>query len=365
MKKGIILSMAMVAGAFAASADITVNFPAGTSGEYQVDSQLISEALKPRAEATAPVTSAVSAEVGKNVIKNLEGGPARYVINMGGRQAVMLFGMPDDHITVDITSTEPLEYTVSGTELMDGISALRQKSTTIENKFRAISRSENPDEALMEALGAEYDNLFKNYIKENPNSPVVAYAVYSLDGEDFIQAFETMTPEAKKSIFYPVTESKKAYVEQQIAMEKKMAEMQSGNYEAPAFTFKDMDGKDVSLSDFRGKWVVIDFWGSWCPWCIKGFPQLKEAYAKYHPELEVVGVACNDPEPAWRNAVKKYELPWVNLFNPEPKGGKLVEEYAVQGFPTKVVVNPEGKIANITVGEDPSFFDKLANLMGK
>ncbi|MDE6393778.1 MAG: TlpA family protein disulfide reductase, partial [Duncaniella sp.] len=65
------------------------------------------------------------------------------------------------------------------------------------------------------------------------------------------------------------------------AEEARQAEIAAGNVDAPDFTLPDLNGKEVSLSDFRGKWVVLDFWGSWCGWCVKGFPALKEAYTQY------------------------------------------------------------------------------------
>lgn len=167
----------------------------------------------------------------------------------------------------------------------------------------------------------------------------------------------------KNSALYPLVESQKTYVEKSIEADKKMKEMQNGNYEAPDFTLKNLEGKDVKLSDFRGKWVIIDFWGSWCGWCIKGFPKLKDAYEQYKPELEILGVDCNEPEANWRKGVEKYKLPWVNVYNPE--GTTILSDYAVQGFPTKIIVNPEGKIANITVGENPAFFDTLAKLINE
>ena len=82
----------------------------------------------------------------------------------------------------------------------------------------------------------------------------------------------------------------------QLELERRIARLQQGDVDAPAFTFQDREGKDVSLSDFKGKWVIIDFWGSWCRYCIKGIPALKEAYAKYQTQVEVIGVACRDPK---------------------------------------------------------------------
>lgn len=151
----------------------------------------------------------------------------------------------------------------------------------------------------------------------------------------------------------------------QLELERRIARLQQGDVEAPAFTFQDREGKDVSLSDFKGKWVIIDFWGSWCRYCIKGIPALKEAYAKYQPQVEVIGIACRDPKDIWIQALQRYELPWVNLWNPDPKGGKVLQDYSVPGFPTKVIVDPAGKIRNITIGDDPEFYVALEKLLAE
>lgn len=130
---------------------------------------------------------------------------------------------------------------------------------------------------------------------------------------------------------------------------------------APDFTLNDINGKPLSLSDLRGKWVILDFWGSWCPWCIKGFPALKDAYKEYAGKVEVLGIDCRDSEEVWKEAVKKYELPWLQVYN--PGNNDLLEKYEIQGFPTKFIIDPEGNIANVTIGEDPEFFTVLKTLV--
>ncbi len=130
---------------------------------------------------------------------------------------------------------------------------------------------------------------------------------------------------------------------------------------APEFTLMDINGDQLSLSELKGKWVILDFWGSWCPWCIKGFPALKEAYKQYNGKVEVIGIDCGDTEEVWKDAVKKHELPWLQVYN--PKGSSLTEQYGIQGFPTKFIIDPEGRIANVTIGEDPAFFDVLNTLV--
>ena len=131
---------------------------------------------------------------------------------------------------------------------------------------------------------------------------------------------------------------------------------------APDFTLKDLGGNPVSLNEFQGNWVVLDFWGAWCKWCIKGIPEMKAAYAKYKDlGFEIIGIDCGDTPETWKEAVKRYELPWVNVYNPE--NSKLTEEYAIQGFPTKILVNPEGYIYEIFIGEDPQFYEYLDSIM--
>ena len=138
--------------------------------------------------------------------------------------------------------------------------------------------------------------------------------------------------------------------------------MQPGNV-APDFTLKTIDGKDFSLSSLKGKYVVIDFWGSWCGWCIKGIPEMKKTYDKYKGKIEFVGVDSGDTEEDWKAAVKQHGLPWINVINSEDPN--VVALYGVRGFPTKFVIDPEGKVAKQIVGEDPEFYKYIDSIMSE
>ncbi len=131
--------------------------------------------------------------------------------------------------------------------------------------------------------------------------------------------------------------------------------------QAPDFSAKKVDGTTFTLSSLQGKYVVLDFWGSWCKWCIKGFPDMKTAYAKHKGKVEFVGIACRDTEEKWKAATAKYELPWISVLNPDDND--LVKVYDVQGFPTKIVIDPKGKIAKIVLGEDPEFYTYLESIL--
>ncbi|MBQ2179054.1 MAG: TlpA family protein disulfide reductase [Prevotella sp.] len=134
---------------------------------------------------------------------------------------------------------------------------------------------------------------------------------------------------------------------------------------APDFELPDLQGNPLKLSSLRGKYVVIDFWGSWCIWCIRGFPHMKEAYAKYKDKMEILGVDCNDTESKWKAAVEEYALPWLQVRCPDEQLQTLASQYNVEGFPTKVIIDPQGKIVKVVVGEDPAFYTFLDGLFSK
>lgn len=132
---------------------------------------------------------------------------------------------------------------------------------------------------------------------------------------------------------------------------------------APDFTLNDLDGKPLSLSQLRGKYVVVDFWGSWCIWCVRGIPKMKEYYAKYSDKLEILGVDCREKEEAWRKGVEEHQLPWKHVYNPSGTDKDITGIYAVRGYPCKAIIDPEGKIARIILGEDPEFYTYLDELL--
>lgn len=268
---------------------------------------------------------------------------------------------PGENAIVNIKSLSPFDYTLSGTALIEGINNLDRTVQPILEEFRNVR--DGKSDADPEALENQYLQAAKDFIDSNLESPAAPYALTLLNGQDFLDYYTKVSAQIEKSMFKDMLQSVKERTEAMIEKEKAQQKMQDGHTDAPDFTLKNLDGKDVSLSDFRGKWVVVDFWGSWCGWCIKGFPELKKAYEKYAGKIEVIGVDCGDTPEAWRAAVEKFKLPWVNVYNPQGNDGPD-QTYKIQGFPTKAIITPEGKIARIVTGEDPEFYtilDKLVN----
>jgi thiol-disulfide isomerase/thioredoxin len=132
---------------------------------------------------------------------------------------------------------------------------------------------------------------------------------------------------------------------------------------APDFNLKSFQGEDFFLSKYYGKYIVLDFWATWCSPCIKGLPKMKEYYEKYRTRVEFVGIACNDKEHKWREYLSKNELPWINLLNNENEVPNVSSLYGASSLPTKVIIDPEGKIVTIIKGESEEFYEILDKII--
>ena len=201
------------------------------------------------------------------------------------------------------------------------------------------------------------------YVKAHPDADASAVLLSDLgsDAKHMKEGAALLTERARGSIAANLYKAMLAAAEKEEASQSLQEGLEDNL--APDFTLNDINGKPLALSSLRGKWVILDFWGSWCSWCIKGMPKMKEYYAKYQDKLEILGVDCNDTVEKWKAAVAKHEIPWLHVYWDKEKGDNPLEMYAVRGFPTKVVIDPEGKVAKVIVGEDPAFYDYLDEVL--
>lgn len=130
---------------------------------------------------------------------------------------------------------------------------------------------------------------------------------------------------------------------------------------APDFTLPDKEGGEFTLSSTRGQYVVLDFWGTWCAVCIKSIPKMKEYYTKYQGKVTFIGVSCGDAPERWKQVCDILKLPWKNVQVGRDNG--VSRMYHVSGFPTKVIIDPQGNVVKKFVGEDPRFYAVLDKLL--
>lgn len=372
MKRKIAIGAVMLMTAANLSAQIYVKLPKGTETNLiKSEHALLSDIMSASSNNDVKIVK----DVVKHGKKGAEividpAGASRYRVEFGGDSFFDLYVKPGEKITLDVKSLNPFECDITGSQLMTDIDAINKKLAKIEEEYGALMQqmraSQNSDPTIMaklDSLGTVFENINLDFIKANPISPAVCYAITNITGENCVDAFESMTPQAQESILMPFAVNVYERQKRRVEADRATKEMLNNHVEAPDFTLKDIDGKDFRLSSLRGKYVVLDFWGSWCVWCIKGMPALKAAYEKYNGKLEVVGVDCNETEQAWRAGVEKYKLPWINVYNPGGRDSELLAKYNVQGFPTKVLIDPEGHIVDVCVGEDPTFYDRLAEYL--
>lgn len=114
---------------------------------------------------------------------------------------------------------------------------------------------------------------------------------------------------------------------------------------APAFTLKTVEGKEVSLSDFKGKYVLLDFWASWCGPCRNEIPNVKKAYEKYKDKgFEVIGVSLDDKKDKWLKALEEEQTTWVNVHAVGGFKNKVATDYNIHGIPYILLIDKEGRV---------------------
>ncbi len=278
-----------------------------------------------------------------------------------------IFMMPGDKIEISGTLDHK---TCKGSDIYDSLhsnfpdffSIVKEINSTVRNILAAGDSDEAVQEAMrqnLDSLNARKDSIYAAYIKNNPNDLASGYLTLFLNPEKGLESYNLLGSAVKESALGELLDDMAESFTASIMKERNKANVQPGK-PAPEFCLKGIDGKEYTLASFRGKYVLLDFWGSWCYWCMKGMPDMKEYYGKYSDRIEFVGIDCGDSEETWKETVEKEGLGWTNLYNGD--GQKTVTDYAIEGFPTKILIDKEGKIVEIFVGESEELYEKLDKL---
>lgn len=124
--------------------------------------------------------------------------------------------------------------------------------------------------------------------------------------------------------------------------------------EAPAFDITGMDGKNIELKDYKGKYVLIDFWASWCGPCLREMPNVKKLYNETRGKnFEIIGISLDTKEDAWKASVKAQDLKWAQACDLLMWGGPVAKKYNVHAIPRTILIDPQGKVIGIDLrGEE-------------
>jgi thiol-disulfide isomerase/thioredoxin len=180
----------------------------------------------------------------------------------------------------------------------------------------------------------------KYLVNKYKDQPAVLYALNSLnwkrDGELLMSTLDNLT---KKYPWLTQARDKKKEILENMAQTAKIA----NGKKAPDFAFPDVNGKKWSPKDFKGKYLIVDFWASWCGPCRQEIPHLKEVYKKYQSKgLEILAVSVDAKENDWKKAMNEEKMAWPQVNAKESKD--VMASYLFSGIPYLVVVDKEGNI---------------------
>ena len=206
---------------------------------------------------------------------------------------------------------------------------------------------------ITRAKGYSLDSL----LTAHPASPVAAYFVV----KDFAYKLDLEGMKAARAKF-DASLNGSSYVLQIESMINRMEKVQVGSV-APDFTLPDVDGNPVSLSSFRGKYLLVDFWAAWCPDCRKENPNIVAAWEKYKDKnFAVLGVSLDRKRDQWLAAIEKDGLAWTQVSDLKYWNSEAAVLYCIRWIPMSFLVDPEGKIIAIGL-EGEELHNKLEELL--
>lgn len=277
--------------------------------------------------------------------------PEMYWIQLEGQRGSIQFFLENSEITIDVDVNSLKNAKISGSVNHDLITSYDNKLKKVQLKqqkmYPAYQTAEKEGKQVeMDSIEAEFNRLEadkltagEDFITRNSNTGAAAFVAYRistpLEIAEMEKIYASLEGNAKKSSYADLLKDK-------IELLKSVEVGQP----APDFTMSTNKGDSLSLSSFRGKIVVVDFWASWCGPCRNENPHMLEMYKELHPKgVEFLGVSLDKNKKSWLKAIKKDGLVWNHVSDLKYWDCKAAKLYGISGIPATIVIDQNGIIA--------------------
>ena len=254
--------------------------------------------------------------------------------------------------TITVTgSVSDDNIVIKGSNFNDEYQAIMEQSDILDMEYDRLSEAYVNAQMSGDLMGMaeakiqidevekQQDNIKKDYIKNNPKSFVSLILITS----ELIHYASLQELETYKSWLSPSLYNTKGIKE----IDLKITALQrfEPGQPVPDISLPDTDGIVRTLSDLRGKYVLVDFWASWCGPCRRENPAVVEVYQKFHDKgFDIFAVSLDRDKEAWLKAIEKDKLTWTHVSELKGWNGEVSQAFCVSSIPSNLLIDPEGKI---------------------